>query len=78
MLCAVRDNQEWCLSSDPKWCIDIFNNLQLYKRKGWMAKSRGNVAIFHFETLLLWGTPIQLLLKGFPPGVGLGCSVASR
>ena len=29
---AVRNTQELCLYSDSKWCVDIFNNLQLYKK----------------------------------------------
>ena len=27
---AMRNTQELCLYSDSKWCVDIFNNLQLY------------------------------------------------
>ena len=37
---AVRNTQELCLYSDSKWCVDIFNNLQLYKRRAWMAQGK--------------------------------------
>ena len=37
---AVRNTQELCLYIDSKWCVDIFNNLQLYKRRAWMAQGR--------------------------------------
>ena len=36
----MRNTQELCLYSDSKWCVDIFSNLQLYNRRGWMAKGK--------------------------------------
>ena len=32
--------QELCLYNDSKWCVDIFSNLQLYKRRGWMTQGK--------------------------------------
>ena len=37
---AVRNTQELYVNSDSKWCADIFSDLQLYKRYGWMAKGK--------------------------------------
>ena len=37
---AVRNSEELCLYSDSKWCVDMFSNLQLYERRGWMAKGK--------------------------------------
>ena len=37
---AVRNTEELCLYSDSKWCVDSFNNLQLYKRRAWMAQAK--------------------------------------
>ena len=31
---AVREDQELCMYSDSYWCVDIFDNLELYKRRG--------------------------------------------
>ena len=31
---AVCNTQELCVYSDSKWCVDIFNNFELYKRCG--------------------------------------------
>ena len=36
----MRNTQELCLYSDSKWCVDIFNNLQLYKRRAWIAQGK--------------------------------------
>ena len=34
---------ELCLYSDSKWCVDIFNSLQLYECRGWVAKGKSPV-----------------------------------
>ena len=44
---AVRGDQELCMYCDSKWCVDIFYNLELYKRRGWMIQG---VAISHCIT----------------------------
>ena len=31
------------LYSDSKWCVDIFSNLHMYKRRGWMAQGKKSV-----------------------------------
>ena len=36
----MRNTQELCLYNDSKRCVDIFNNMQLYKRRAWMAKGK--------------------------------------
>ena len=36
----MRNTQELCLYSDSNWCVDIFSNLQLYKRRNWIAKGK--------------------------------------
>ena len=53
---AVHNTQEPCLYSDSKWCVDIFSNLQLYKRRGWMAK--GKQPVRHHD---IWEDIYQLL-----------------
>ena len=53
---AVRNTQEMCLYSDSKWCVDSFSNLQLYKRRGWMAK--GKQPVKHHD---IWEDIYQLL-----------------
>ena len=40
---VVREDQELCIYSDSKWCVDIFDNLQLYKRRGWMSQGKKQV-----------------------------------
>ena len=52
----MRNTQEPCLYSDSKWCVDIFNNLQLYKRRGWIAK--GKEPVRHHD---IWEDIYQLL-----------------
>ena len=41
---------------DDYWCVDIFNNLQVYKRRGWMAK--GKQLVRHHD---IWEDIYQLL-----------------
>ena len=36
----MLESQELCLYSDSKWCVDIFSNLHVYKRKGWMVQHK--------------------------------------
>ena len=37
---AVRGDKMLCMKSDSKWCVDIFGNLSLYKRRGWMTQRK--------------------------------------
>ena len=37
---AGRGDQELCMYSGSKWCVDIFDNLNLYKRRGWMTQGK--------------------------------------
>ena len=39
-LSAVRGDQELCMYSDSKWCADIFENLELYKRREWVTQGK--------------------------------------
>ena len=52
----MRNTQELCLYIDSKWCIDIFNNLQVYKRGASMAQ--GKKPIGHQD---VWEEILQLL-----------------
>ena len=52
----MRSTQELCVYRDSKLCVDIFNNVQLYKRCGWMAK--GKQLVRHHG---LWEDIYQLL-----------------
>ena len=36
----MHNTEELCLYSDSKWCVDIFNNRKLYKRRAWMAQGK--------------------------------------
>ena len=37
---AVRGDQMLCMYSDSKWCVDIFDNLDLCKKRGWMTQGK--------------------------------------
>ena len=56
---VVRNTQEPRLYSGSKGCVDIFSNLQLYKRHGWMAK--GKQPVRHHD---IWEDMYLLLQTG--------------
>ena len=53
---ALRTTQELCLYSDSKWCVDIFDNLQLYTRHAWITQ--GKKPVGHQD---VWEENFQLL-----------------
>ena len=42
--------------SDSKWCVDIFDNLELYKRRGWMTQGKKPVRHHH-----IWEEVVSIL-----------------
>ena len=50
----MRNTQELFLYSDSKWCVDIFNNLQLYKRRAWMTQGKKPVRHHDVWEGILW------------------------
>ena len=52
---AVRSDEELCLYSDSKWCVDLFESLRLYHRRGWMAQ--GKKPVRHHD---IWEDILQL------------------
>ena len=52
----MHNTQELCLYGDSKWCVDIFNNLQLHNRCAWMAQ--GKKPVRHQD---VWEEILQLV-----------------
>ena len=37
---ALHGDKTVFMYSDSKWCVDSFDNLSLYKRRGWMTQGK--------------------------------------
>ena len=57
---AVRGDQTLCMYSDSKWCVDVFDNLDVYKRRGWMARGKSQCGT------MIYGRKCCLLLEADP------------
>ena len=52
----VCGDQELCMYSDSKWCVDIFDNVELYKRRRWM--SQGKKLVRHHD---IWEEVLSII-----------------